>query len=104
MVTYELSTRSAYDVKASIMTNTSYVPNTVGLLGRILQRSNTRGRLNAPMWCELFLANADNLSHEIAMLIDNLQAYKDAIDAGDAHSLQALLAEGNRLKREAEAQ
>lgn len=61
-------------------------------------------RLNAPMWCELFLANADNLSHEISMLIDNLQAYKHAIDSHDAHSLQALLAEGDRLKREAEAQ
>ena len=60
-------------------------------------------RLNAPMWTELFLANADNLSDEIGYLIESLQAYKDAIDANDAAELERLLAEGDRLKREAEA-
>lgn len=59
--------------------------------------------LNAPMWTELFLDNADNLSREVGTIIENLQAYKDAIDAHDAEKLQALLAEGDRLKREAEA-
>ena len=59
-------------------------------------------RLNAPMWRELFLDNADNLSREIGTLIDNLQQYKDAIDARDGRRLEALLAEGDRLKREAE--
>lgn len=59
-------------------------------------------RLNAPMWTELFLDNADNLSAEIGGLIDNLQAYKDAIDAGDAERLEALLVEGDQLKRKAE--
>lgn len=59
-------------------------------------------RLNAPMWTELFLDNADNLSHEIGILIDNLQAYKDAIDEKDAKRLEELLAEGDRLKKEAE--
>lgn len=60
-------------------------------------------RLNAPMWTELFLDNADNLSREVGTIIENLQAYKDAIDAHDAEKLQALLAKGDRLKREAEA-
>ena len=60
-------------------------------------------RLNAPMWTELVLDNADNLSREVGTIIENLQAYKDAIDAHDAEKLQALLAEGDRLKREAEA-
>ena len=60
-------------------------------------------RLNALMWTELFLDNADNLSREVGTIIENLQAYKDAIDAHDAEKLQALLAEGDRLKREAEA-
>ena len=54
------------------------------------------------MWRELFLDNADNLSREIGTLIDNLQQYKDAIDARDGQRLEALLAEGDRLKREAE--
>ena len=59
-------------------------------------------RLNATMWTELFLDNADYLSDEIGTIIDNLQQYKDAIDAGDAERLHELLAEGDRLKREAE--
>ena len=59
-------------------------------------------RLNAPMWTELFLDNADNLSEELGILIGNLQQYKDAIDTRDADRLEGLLAEGDRLKREAE--
>ena len=59
-------------------------------------------RLNAPMWRELFLDDADHLSEEIGRLISNLQQYKDALDACDGERLEALLAEGDRLKREAE--
>lgn len=66
-------------------------------------RDMTRvARLNADMWCELFLENADYLSNEITILIDNLTAYRDAIDAGDAETLRALLADGDRRKREVE--
>ncbi len=61
-------------------------------------------RLNATMWTELFLDNADYLSREIGILIDNLQQYKDAIDTGDAELLKALLEEGDRRKREIEDQ
>lgn len=59
-------------------------------------------RLNAQMWTELFLEDADYLSNEIGILIDNLQQYKDAIDEGDADRLKALLEEGDRRKREVE--
>lgn len=59
-------------------------------------------RLNPTMWTELFLDNADNLSEEVGTLIANLQQYKDAIDRRDATRLHELLAEGDRLKREAE--
>ena len=59
-------------------------------------------RLNAPMWAELFLDNADNLSKEIGRIVASLQEYKDAIDARDGERLEALLAEGDRIKREVE--
>ena len=59
-------------------------------------------RLNPQMWTELFLEDADFLSSEIGILIDNLQQYKDAIDDGDAERLKSLLAEGDRRKREIE--
>lgn len=59
-------------------------------------------RLNAPMWSELFLDNADYLSEELGVLIANLQEYKDAIDARDGEALEGLLADGDRIKREIE--
>lgn len=59
-------------------------------------------RLNPGMWSELFLDDADNLSFEIGQIIDELKRYKRAIDDDDSETLTALLAEGDRLKREAE--
>ena len=59
-------------------------------------------RLNAPMWTELFLDNADHLGHELDFIIESLTAYRDALAAGDAGRLEALLAEGDRIKREIE--
>lgn len=56
-------------------------------------------RLNPDMWCELFLDDADNLSHEIGLLIDELDQYRQALDARDAGRLRGLLAEGDRIKR-----
>ena len=58
--------------------------------------------LNPDMWAELFLENADNLSAELSGLITELEKYKSAIDAGDRETLTALLAEGRRIKEEAE--
>lgn len=58
--------------------------------------------LSAPMWCELFLENADRLSAEIGGLIRELSKYKDAIDANDSATLERLLEEGDRIKREDE--
>ena len=59
-------------------------------------------RLNAPMWTELFLDNADHLGHELDVIIESLTAYRDALAEGDAGRLEALLAEGDRIKREIE--
>ena len=59
-------------------------------------------RLNPAMWTELFLDDADYLASEIDGLVERLTAYADALRAGDADALEALLAEGVRAKREAE--
>lgn len=56
-------------------------------------------QLNPDMWTELFLADADCLSSEIGIIIDELQKYKDALDSADAPRLRELLAEGDTLKR-----
>lgn len=56
--------------------------------------------LNPEMWAELFLDNGDYLSNEIQILIDNLSAYKKAIDDNDRETLVELLREGKERKEE----
>ncbi len=55
-------------------------------------------RLNETMWTELFLENAQNLSDELASLIDNLKQYKQAIDDADSQRLKELLKAGRERK------
>ena len=55
--------------------------------------------LNPGMWAELMMDDAKNLSQEIASLVEALDAYRLALDAGDRDRLRMLLAEGDRIKR-----
>lgn len=55
-------------------------------------------KLDEVMWTELMLDNADNLAHEVRLLISNLAPYADALEAGDADALRALLREGREKK------
>ncbi|MDO4436747.1 MAG: prephenate dehydrogenase/arogenate dehydrogenase family protein [Coriobacteriaceae bacterium] len=55
--------------------------------------------LNAPMWTELMLANADDLALEIDTIVRNLASVQDALENHDAQRLEELLAEGDRIKR-----
>lgn len=56
--------------------------------------------LNPQMWTELFLENKDNLTHEIDILIAELQQYRDAMAADDRDTLCRLLDEGKKRKEE----
>ena len=56
--------------------------------------------LNAPMWAELFLENKDYLLSELNILIDNLSAYRDAMEKDDREELTRLLEEGKQRKEE----
>ncbi len=56
--------------------------------------------LNAPMWAELFLDNRENVLFELDTYLKNLQAYRDAIAAGDEQTLIQLLEEGKKRKEE----
>lgn len=55
--------------------------------------------LNPAMWSELMMADAAFLEREIACLIENLDAVRRALAAGDRAELERLLAEGDRIKR-----
>lgn len=54
--------------------------------------------LNEQMWTELFMENSDYLTEEIDGIIKALTAYRDAMAAGDAQTLKALLREGRLAK------
>jgi prephenate dehydrogenase len=54
--------------------------------------------LNEAMWTELFLSNSGNLICEINHLIWKLNEYRDALSAGDADRLYALLKDGREKK------
>lgn len=54
--------------------------------------------LNEKMWTQLFMANAENLTNEIDILIENLKKYSDAIKAKDEQQLEELLREGRLMK------
>ena len=56
--------------------------------------------LNAPMWAELFMENRDYLLDELNILIDNLSAYRTAMENGDREERTRLLEEGKRRKEE----
>lgn len=56
--------------------------------------------LNPEMWAELFMENSDNLVHELDILIENLTAYKSAMENGDQELLVQLLREGKERKEE----
>ena len=58
-------------------------------------------RLDEHMWTELFLDDADYLTRELDILIQHLQEYSDALKAGDAQRLCALLKDGREKKASA---
>lgn len=55
--------------------------------------------LNAPMWTELMMNNADNLAMEIGSLVSSLTDVQRALEERDSTRLEQLLAEGDRIKR-----
>lgn len=55
-------------------------------------------RLDAPMWTELFLENADNLLIEIETIRASLAEYESAIRSSNREELCALLSSGSQLK------
>ncbi len=54
--------------------------------------------LDEAMWTELFLANKDFLTEELALLIEHLNEYLAALKKGDAKILRALLKDGREKK------
>jgi prephenate dehydrogenase len=56
--------------------------------------------LNASMWAELCMENRENMLFELNTYIENLNAYKKALQSQDIAALTALLEEGRKRKEE----
>jgi len=56
--------------------------------------------LNPQMWAELFMSNKENILSELDFYIQNLEAYRTAIQNDDSTQLITLLDEGRRRKEE----
>lgn len=55
-------------------------------------------RLDPDMWTELFRFNRPALLQEVELLLENLQAYRDALANGDDEKLRELLLQGREQK------
>lgn len=56
--------------------------------------------LNSPMWAELCMSNRENILFELDTYIENLKAYRDALQEENLQTLTALLEEGKLRKEE----
>ncbi|MCL2050501.1 MAG: prephenate dehydrogenase [Lachnospiraceae bacterium] len=57
-------------------------------------------RLNAEMWAQLCMENADFLVDELDSFIAEIKNYRDALNSGELNKLEGLFKEGSRLKEE----
>ena len=65
-------------------------------------RDMTRvARLDEDMWTVLMMDNADYLSRQVDILVENLQKYQEALHDCDAEALRALLKKGREMKESA---
>ena len=65
-------------------------------------RDMTRvARLDEDMWTVLMMDNADYLSRQVDILVENLQKYQEALHNRDAEALRALLKKGREMKESA---
>ncbi len=57
--------------------------------------------MDEDMWTELFLLNADYLTDQVHLLIENLTEYEKALREKDADKLRSLLKDGREMKTKA---
>lgn len=59
-------------------------------------------RLNEDLWTSLFIMNKEPLLFELNGILNNLNDYKRALENEDVETMRKLLAEGRKLKEEAD--
>ena len=94
-----------YTSQLAHILSSAYIKNPLcmnykGYTGGSFQDLTRVARLNPVMWRELFLLNRQNLLEDLDLLIQSLNEYRRAIADGDGAQLEALLADGARIKEE----
>ncbi|MGI6193071.1 MAG: prephenate dehydrogenase, partial [Christensenellales bacterium] len=93
----------AYTSQLAHITSSAYVKSPEAMLRRGFSAGSFRdmtrvARLDEDMWTELFLGNADHLTTQLEILIDNLNEYLSALKEKDEARLRDLLREGREKK------
>ena len=93
----------AYTSQLAHIASSAYVRSPEALRRRGFSAGSFRdmtrvARLDEDMWSELFCANADFLTEQLGLFIDNLSEFKMALEAGDREQIRLLLKEGREIK------
>lgn len=93
----------AYTSQLAHITSSAYVKSPTAQMRRGFSAGSFKdmtrvARLDEVMWTELFLDNADHLSHELEDLIGHLNEYLTALKSNDADTLRQLLKDGREKK------
>ncbi|MDD3243577.1 MAG: prephenate dehydrogenase/arogenate dehydrogenase family protein [Eubacteriales bacterium] len=97
----------AYTSQMAHVVSSAYIQNPLALAHKGYSAGSFRdltrvARLNADMWTELFMENADPLTEQLDVLLEKLTAYRAAIHDRDEAALHALLEAGTACKLAAE--
>lgn len=96
----------AYTSQLAHIASSAYIKSPEALRQRAFSAGSFRDMtrvafMDEDMWTELFLLNADYLSGQVHLLIENLKEYEKALEAKDANLLRALLKDGREIKTKA---
>lgn len=96
----------AYTSQLAHIASSAYVKSPEALRQRGFSAGSFRDMtrvafMDEDMWTELFLLNADYLTGQIHLLIQNLKEYESALECKDADRLRSLLRDGREIKTKA---
>lgn len=96
----------AYTSQLAHIASSAYVKSPEALRQRGFSAGSFRDMtrvafMDEDMWTELFLLNADYLTGQIHLLIQNLKEYESALESKDADRLRSLLRDGREIKTKA---
>lgn len=96
----------AYTSQLAHITSSAYIKSPEALRQRGFSAGSFRDMtrvafMDEDMWTELFLLNADYLTGQVHLLIENLKEYEKALREKDADTLKSLLKDGREMKTKA---